>query len=667
MSVADTTKVGKRARSPAKEPDAGLLSQLSDISKNTSSTLVIILAAVIYCYFAIALTEDSALLSNSAKISLPIVEETVPILWFYYVAPILLVVLFIYFRISMQYYWRCVSKLRGGGAGSAAMEEHMSPSAVSAIFLRPEPERRTRWLRLLTTLESWVIMNAALWFLPLVLLFFWGRYLVRHDWLGTGLHITLAVLASAIAMNLLGKARRGVSPHASANAPLLRQRLGTIAVPALLGVLLAYFSFGAIEGAPTEVCERDGNGRTSLNPPCGMLYSAMTVLEAVHYGPWANLKSEKISATPEGWVDKEDHVDAQLKIVRGAALAGQDLRHVLGRDAFLANAELEGADLSWARLEGVDLRSANLKSSKLLRASLTKGKLQWADLTDASLLSAELTSARLSGANILSADFSDAIMQQANLAGTNGGETIFESAVLQEAIFENCWLVKSNFNQAVLVRAKMAGGDFSGSSFIATKLNNANLADSVLNSAIFYPAPGSKGGYGDKVVLRESNLRGASLYNTRFSFADLHKADLSEAQGDDAVFIAADLSGAFLIDAKLRFGTFARAKLADADLTKAFLVEANFADAILTSAIFDEADLRSANFKGADLTGASLKGALLRDADFSEANLDGANLTDADLLNVRGLQQAQLDRACGLVKGLPDGLQSTPCGEAQPP
>lgn len=669
MSVADTTPLAKRAHLRGAKPDTGLLSQLADISKNTSSTLVIILVAVIYCYFAIALTDDPALLSNSANISLPIVEQTVPILWFYYVAPLLLVVLFIYFRISMQYYWRCIAKLRSLGTGNAAVEEHMSPSAVSAIFLRHEPETQRRRFRLLAGLESWIIMITALWFLPLVLIFLWARYLVRHDWFGTGLHIILVVVASTIAMNLLSKARQAVARASSTGRkkPPRAPHLWTIVVPAILGLGLTYLSFGAIEGAPSDQCRTDQTGRVDLDPPCGMLYSAMSVLETFRYSPLADFKGRKVSVAPEGWADKDDLADDQFSVVRGAMLTGRDLRHIHGKDAFLANAELERADLRWARLEGADLRSANLISGKLSRAELKESKLQWANLTDAVLTSADLTYARLRGAKLLGADFSEAKMQNASLTETNGGETAFKSANLQQANLEKSWLAKSNFNQATLNKAKMAGGDFSGSSFIAAKLNEANLSGSVLNGAVFYPAPGSKGGYADKVELRDGVLRGATVYDARFSSADLSGADLRRIQGDRAVFFNANLSNATLIEAKLRYGAFARADLTDADLTDAFLVEADFTDAALPSATLDEADLRKANFTGADLTGATLKGAVLREADLSGANLDKVDITGADLLNARGLTQAQLDRACGIAKALPDGLRSAPCAASESP
>jgi uncharacterized protein YjbI with pentapeptide repeats len=127
------------------------------------------------------------------------------------------------------------------------------------------------------------------------------------------------------------------------------------------------------------------------------------------------------------------------------------------------------------------------------------------------------------------------------------------------------------------------------------------------------------------------------------------------------------------------------------------LGRANFAQAVLTGASFAKAEVNRSTFEGADLTGAdmskaelartSFKGAKAGGGNFSYSNLarvdlrgvplPGVKLTGtylyltlvagADLSQVAGLKQEQLDLACGSPETkLPPGLkapQNWPCSE----
>ncbi len=69
------------------------------------------------------------------------------------------------------------------------------------------------------------------------------------------------------------------------------------------------------------------------------------------------------------------------------------------------------------------------------------------------------------------------------------------------------------------------------------------------------------------------------------------------------------------------------------------------------------ADLSHASLKRADLTNANLERANLADVVLRLADMSGANLRD-----VRGLTQDQLDMACGNENTvLPSGLTVRPC------
>jgi uncharacterized protein YjbI with pentapeptide repeats len=80
--------------------------------------------------------------------------------------------------------------------------------------------------------------------------------------------------------------------------------------------------------------------------------------------------------------------------------------------------------------------------------------------------------------------------------------------------------------------------------------------------------------------------------------------------------------------------------------------------------LLDEGDLREARLGGAFLVGASLHAADLRGGYLRLASLDGSDLSDANLEDVQGLTQAQLERAhLSIGTKLPNGFTGAENGE----
>jgi hypothetical protein len=124
-----------------------------------------------------------------------------------------------------------------------------------------------------------------------------------------------------------------------------------------------------------------------------------------------------------------------------------------------------------------------------------------------------------------------------------------------------------------------------------------------------------------ETVRQAAQAHRADLSGANLSGADLRYADLS----------GANLSGADLRDADLSGADLRYADLSGANLSGADLRDANLKDADLKDASLSGADLRAADLRRADLSGASLSGASLRDADLRGASLSGASLSGADL------------------------------------
>ncbi len=95
-----------------------------------------------------------------------------------------------------------------------------------------------------------------------------------------------------------------------------------------------------------------------------------------------------------------------------------------GKQADLADANLQGAALTGANLQGAFLTSANLQGAylrwaDLREAHLYRANLQGAFLTGAKLQGADLQGAALTGANLQGADLSDAKLQGVDLRGAD--------------------------------------------------------------------------------------------------------------------------------------------------------------------------------------------------------------------------------------------------------
>ncbi len=99
----------------------------------------------------------------------------------------------------------------------------------------------------------------------------------------------------------------------------------------------------------------------------------------------------------------------------------------------LRNANLKDAFLLEANLQGADLRDANLQNANLSRINLQDANLRGAKLQGANFVCADLLDANLDRANLQGANFTEAVLRGANLRGAKlRGATLYR-AYLQGA------------------------------------------------------------------------------------------------------------------------------------------------------------------------------------------------------------------------------------------
>jgi uncharacterized protein YjbI with pentapeptide repeats len=178
------------------------------------------------------------------------------------------------------------------------------------------------------------------------------------------------------------------------------------------------------------------------------------------------------------------------------------------------------------------------------------------------------------------------------------------------------------------------------------------------------------------LVIPGSELEGANLFNTDLAQTDLSGSNLKSANLEEATLVRTSFAGA-----KAEKANFAKVEAYRSNFAGVAADGASFANAELQRSNFSGAQLTGANFEKAELGRANFDQATLKDVRFSLANLSRADLRTAhidgqivfdrafmfltriegvDLSAAQGLEQAQIDLACGnAATKLPTGL-STP-------
>lgn len=202
--------------------------------------------------------------------------------------------------------------------------------------------------------------------------------------------------------------------------------------------------------------------------------------------------------------------------------------HKKGKRADLSNTILEGADLCQVNLSGANLDNAflyraHLELADLSGASLVGTVLEQAAMSMANLSDANLNDARLCGADMSQANLTYANMDNVDARGTNMGAADLKgaslrSAELREAVMDYAGLVNAvldnaRMKHAILRRANLSEASMKGILSFDTNFFNATLDYAQLAGA----------------DLSHANLCGASLLSADMANVNLRGANLSDA------------------------------------------------------------------------------------------------------------------------------------------
>jgi uncharacterized protein YjbI with pentapeptide repeats len=183
----------------------------------------------------------------------------------------------------------------------------------------------------------------------------------------------------------------------------------------------------------------------------------------------------------------------------------------------------------------------------------------------------------------------------------------------------------------------LSGSDFTNASLAEADLSFTDLRDSVFKGADL-----------EKAKLARAWLANAHAEKANFSKIEGYRADFQKMQAKGASFAGAELQRANFTGADLEGVSFEKAELSRVIFDKAVLTRSRFS---------------FTNLARADFTDAIFEGPL----DFSSAFLFLTKIQGVDLSQATGLEQHQLNMACGDAKTkLPAGLStptSWPCGD----
>jgi uncharacterized protein YjbI with pentapeptide repeats len=195
---------------------------------------------------------------------------------------------------------------------------------------------------------------------------------------------------------------------------------------------------------------------------------------------------------------KADLAEADL---RGAALHATHLQDASLYKARLQNAWLDDAELQGASLDEAELQGAVLQNAKLQGASLNNANLQATSLEGAELQGASLVGARLQGASLADASFQGATLDRAYLQGAVppqrfkdmlsqlGGAQIGRRQIgdtwLEQTQLQVPLIMGPQFQGTSLLGAQLQGAWLLGAVFKATQLTGTDLWHAELDQAAF--------------------------------------------------------------------------------------------------------------------------------------------------------------------------------------
>jgi uncharacterized protein YjbI with pentapeptide repeats len=409
---------------------------------------------------ASAVTHVDLFLQNPVK--LPFLNIELPLLAFFFLAPLLFVITHAYTLVNLalladrvnQFHSELRDQLADPGLTARASKIRAAlarqlPSNIFVQFLGGPDEIRTGAFGWLLAAILWVTLVVA----PIALLLLLQiQFLPYHSrWITWTTRVGLI-----LDLGLLWWLWRNILRRRANRASARRWRT-QIAIATAFSVSIILFA-GAVATIPGE-WGKTIPGKWEI--PKTLVLPEFNLYEAL------KIEDPQKVAWKQYLIDLRDR-DLRGALLDRAILKKADLRSAQLQGASLYGAQLQGASLFRAQLQGASLDGAQLQGASLFRAQLQGASLDKAELQGASLESAELQGASLDKAELQSASLNYAQLQGASLDGAQ-----LQGASLDKAELQGASLDFAQLQGASLEKAKLQGASLTGAFLWRAQLNDS--------------------------------------------------------------------------------------------------------------------------------------------------------------------------------------------------
>ncbi|MDT3779290.1 pentapeptide repeat-containing protein [Nitrospira sp. MA-1] len=494
------------------------LTRIEELSKKSGKLFILMLVGCLYSWLTVATTTDSQLFLNSKYYNLPIIQTAIPITPFFYVAPLILLGIYIWFHLYLQRLWEEMALLPAIFPDGKPLDQKVFPWLLSGFIRAYIPRLQTN-LPDLFVLQFIASFLLAWCLTPFILSLFWVRVIPTHD--GIFMSVLAAIFSIALGFGSYFFSLAGLTLSKTQNSPkilIISWILGISIFVLTDQVGLATLGITRTQPWPVIVLEPEEykarqESRVTLDIPENLLWltsisnAVLKISQKLGLRTYAEFHNEELSKIPDNWNNEINEISK----VKGTYLGGKNLRFARAEGVFWVNSNFAATNLSYAYLFGVDLRKSDFERANLTRAflniNLEEGKLTGANLTHAILMGGNYKKTDLRGTNLEKALIINTKMAESYLAGAN---------------FQSTTLVLVNFDEA-----NFSGGyprfkdpkNFPNFGFFDPVEGSANFSNATLRSVSF-----------DK-----ANLKGVAFSKTKLFDVDLSETlELTQEQIDEA-------------------------------------------------------------------------------------------------------------------------------------
>ena len=494
-----------------------LESAVNDSASRVSTIWISFLVFSLYLLTA-ATTVTHRQLFLAEPLKLPVLNIDLPLWGFFFLAPILFVILHIYVLLQVLLLGRttaayndAVARLELSPEENTSLRQRLANTLFAQIFAG-SPREREGFIGLLLRAMVWITLAIA----PiLIVLAFQFSFLAYHSHIATWTHrllILVELAAFFLVWPLALDAQKdfqwpkvgadlkhlamvtwrllGPKEQRRSEWQWLRQQAAPLAVCLLF--IIVSLSIATFPGEPhvdlitghspfSVQCKRWVHrqfGIAHLNIDLRFDRLLLPYVHVVEEDKLAAIEKHTSERNLQPW-EGERTRDFRDRDLSCSDLSSVDLRRVDLEDARLIGAELDFAALEGALLQHAQLQSASLSGAKLQGALLTLARLQGTNLNYAELQGASLGNAQMQGANLISAQMQGARLDYAQLQGANLG-----LAQLQGASLENAQLQGADLGVTRLQGAYLGGAQLQGADLAQAQLQGAHFALAILDHSV---------------------------------------------------------------------------------------------------------------------------------------------------------------------------------------